>query len=141
MQGGALAQSSKLHLMIFAAGLVGALGGAATSAAQSPSVAVQRGAEGGLVCASNKSVGTMGDFVGTEGLPVDQALAEARRIVLRNRDELGVTSSKRVVGTSGNLTFTFQNQKNETVAAVSLAPIGSGWRFDGGGRCVSGDEA
>ena len=39
------------------------------------------------------------------------------------------------------ITFTFQNQKNETVAEVSLVRVGFGWRFDGGGRCVSGEES
>ena len=119
----------------FVAGLVGTqLIGPATGAVDVRPSSVQKHSESSLECVSNKSVGS-------EGLPVDEALAEAKKMVLRNPDELAVTSSKQMTGDEGHITFTFQNQKNETVAEVSLVRVGSGWRFDGGGRCVSGEES
>ncbi len=126
----------------FVAGLVGTqLIGPATGAVDVRPSSVQKHSESSLECVSNKSVGTAADFVGSEGLPVDEALAEAKKMVLRNPDELAVTSSKQMTGDEGHITFTFQNQKNETVAEVSLVRVGFGWRFDGGGRCVSGEES
>ena len=124
------------------AGLVGTqLIGPATGAVDVRPSSVQKHSASSIECESNESVGNETELQGSEGLPFDEALAEAKKMVLRNPDELAVTSSKQMTGDEGHITFTFQNQKNETVAEVSLVRVGFGWRFDGGGRCVSGEES
>lgn len=136
--------SSRWVVATVAAGMVG--GFAVVSTGQSAGLVPQGSAASDVVASARPvgvlecdgdSVGTMADYFGDEGLSVEDALSEAKSMVLREMED-SVSSSERFDLEGGSILFAFSDRSDRVIGRIQLAPVGDGWRFESGGRCALG---